>query len=49
VASVHLSPVHEFSKEVASSIRLHIGLGVNGDAHFGETVQHRSRVAADPA
>ncbi|HEX9058232.1 MAG TPA: MOSC domain-containing protein, partial [Ktedonobacterales bacterium] len=25
------------------------GLGVEGDAHFGETVQHRSRVARDPS
>lgn len=25
------------------------GLGVEGDAHCGATVQHRSRVAADPA
>jgi MOSC domain-containing protein YiiM len=25
------------------------GLGVEGDAHAGETVKHRSRVAADPS
>jgi MOSC domain-containing protein YiiM len=25
-----------------------VGLGVEGDAHLGETVKHRSRVAADP-
>ncbi|WP_406300631.1 MOSC domain-containing protein [Embleya sp. NBC_00888] len=30
------------------SIRLLAGLGVEGDAHLGVTVQHRSRVAADP-
>ena len=29
-------------------IRLLAGLGVEGDAHLGETVQHRSRVARDP-
>jgi MOSC domain-containing protein YiiM len=29
-------------------IRLLAGLGVEGDAHLGETVKHRSRVARDP-
>lgn len=29
-------------------IRLLAGLGVEGDAHMGETVKHRSRVARDP-
>jgi MOSC domain-containing protein YiiM len=29
-------------------IRLVAGLGVEGDAHLGETVKHRSRVARDP-
>jgi MOSC domain-containing protein YiiM len=29
-------------------IRLLAGLGVEGDAHLGRTVQHRSRVARDP-
>ena len=29
-------------------IRLIAGEGVAGDAHRGVTVQHRSRVAADP-
>jgi MOSC domain-containing protein YiiM len=31
------------------SIRLLCGLGVEGDAHLGETVQHLSRVARDPS
>lgn len=31
------------------SITLLEGLGVDGDAHCGATVQHRSRVAADPS
>jgi len=35
-------------KQGAASIRLLIGLGVEGDAHMGETVKHRSRVARDP-
>ena len=30
------------------SIKLLTGLGVEGDAHMGVTVKHRSRVAADP-
>ncbi len=39
---------HRFSKAVAAEITLRVGLGVEGDAHAGVTVQHRSRVAADP-
>jgi MOSC domain-containing protein YiiM len=30
-------------------IRLLVGLGVEGDAHMGATVKHRSRVAKDPS
>lgn len=48
VLAVHLSPVHEFSKQRFERITLLTGLGVEGDAHCGETVQHRSRVARDP-
>ena len=48
VRSVHRSPVHGFSKESASSITLLTGLGVEGDAHCGELVKHRSRVAVNP-
>jgi MOSC domain-containing protein YiiM len=39
---------HHFSKAVTTQITLLLGLGVQGDAHAGVTVQHRSRVAADP-
>ena len=49
VRSVHRSPVHGFSKESAESITLLTGLGVEGDAHCGELVKHRSRVAANPS
>lgn len=49
VASVNCDGGHNFSKPPAASIRLIAGLGVEGDAHFGRTVQHRSRVARDPA
>jgi len=38
---------HHFSKTPALSIRLLTGLGVDGDAHMGETVKHRSRVRRD--
>lgn len=48
VVSVASDDAHRFSKAVRPSIRLLAGLGVEGDAHCGVTVQHRSRVAADP-
>jgi len=47
VVAVSLSAVHQFSKPVQKSIRLLAGLGVEGDAHLGVTVQHRSRIAKD--
>ena len=43
------SLMHSFGKPDRRSIRLLAGLGVEGDAHLGVTVQHRSRVAADPS
>ena len=49
VTSVSQSTVHEFSKQSQPSIRLMAGLGVEGDAHCGTTVQHCSRVARDPS
>lgn len=49
VVSVACDAVHRFSKVVRPSIRLLGGLGVEGDAHCGATVRHRSRVAADPS
>ncbi len=49
VLAVHHSPTHSFSKATTLSIRLIAGLGVEGDAHAGETVKHRSRVARDPS
>lgn len=48
VIAVCCSSEHGFSKPVCSQIRLLEGLGVEGDAHLGKTVKHRSRVAADP-
>jgi MOSC domain-containing protein YiiM len=41
VASVHLNPVHGFSKTPALEVRLLAGRGVEGDAHCAETVRHR--------
>lgn len=48
VSAVSLSPTHSFSKINQENITLLAGLGVEGDAHLGKTVKHRSRVAADP-
>jgi MOSC domain-containing protein YiiM len=48
VRSVHASAGHDFSKQSVAEIRLTAGIGVDGDAHAGSTVQHRSRVKIDP-
>lgn len=49
VIAVSRSATHTLMKPNALSIRLLAGLGVEGDAHQGETVKHRSRVARDPS
>ncbi|HUG13889.1 MAG TPA: MOSC domain-containing protein [Thermomicrobiales bacterium] len=49
VTAVSVSPAHSFTKPNVESIRLLAGLGVEGDAHLGTTVKHRSRVARDPS
>ena len=48
VVSVSSAPAHAFSKAATSEITLLEGLGVEGDAHCGALVKHRSRVAVDP-
>lgn len=48
VEAVFKSKTHTMSKLEQPSIRLLAGLGVEGDAHMGVTVKHRSRVAVDP-
>ncbi len=48
VVAVSRNAAHTFSKRNEDRIVLRAGLGVEGDAHWGETVQHRSRVARDP-
>jgi MOSC domain-containing protein YiiM len=49
VTAVSCSAQHTFSKANQEKIFLQADLGVEGDAHFGETVKHRSRVAVDPS
>jgi MOSC domain-containing protein YiiM len=49
VTAVSLRKGHHFSKTNSLSIRLLEGLGIDGDAHMGERVKHRSRVAKDPS
>jgi MOSC domain-containing protein YiiM len=49
VIAVSSSPVHHFSKTPREEISIVAGLGVEGDAHSGTTVKHRSRVARDPS
>ncbi len=39
---------HRCRSPAKDSITLREGLGVDGDAHLGVTVKHRSRVAKDP-
>jgi len=48
VVAVSLDADHRFSKPVRERIKLLAGLGVEGDAHLGVTVRHRSRVRKDP-
>jgi MOSC domain-containing protein YiiM len=49
VTAVGRSERHTFGKPTRDGIRLLAGLGVEGDAHMGETVKHRSRVRRDPS
>lgn len=49
VRAVHSAPGHRFSKQSRLEIELVEGHGVRGDAHYGATVKHRSRVAKHPS
>jgi MOSC domain-containing protein YiiM len=49
VTAVSHSATHTFSKPSATAIRLLAGLGVEGDAHLGVTVKHRTLVRRDPS
>jgi MOSC domain-containing protein YiiM len=48
VIAVARSGSHTMAKPVEDSIEILPGLGVEGDAHQGTTVKHRSRVKRDP-
>jgi MOSC domain-containing protein YiiM len=48
VVSVNSSPRHVFSKQPQSAILLVAGMGVEGDAHAGPTVQHVYDKRRDP-
>ena len=48
VVSVAAYGEHQFSKTPCDEIHLTAGFGVEGDCHYGEKVQHRSRVAKNP-
>lgn len=48
VVAVAACKGHGLGKTVSLFITLITGQGVAGDAHCGETVKHRSRVAKDP-
>ena len=49
VTAVSRSVLHTLAKPNEGSIRLVAGMGVEGDAHQGKTVKHRSRVKLNPA
>lgn len=49
VVALHSSEGHSFSKQAVEQVDLIAGVGVDGDAHAGSLVQHRSRIAADPS
>lgn len=48
VIAVACDPAHRFGKQTCATIRLVTGLGVEGDAHCGATVQHLSRLKQTP-
>ena len=47
VTALACAPDHKFSKALAAEIVLRVGHGIEGDAHAGVKVKHRSRVARD--
>lgn len=49
VTAVSRSEEHTFSKRNEERIRLVAGFGVDGDAHAGATIKHRSRVRRHPS
>lgn len=49
VVAVARDGEHRFSKQATNEIQIAAGLGVEGDAHQGHQVKHRSRVRVDPS
>lgn len=49
VAVVSRSAAHSLAKGRQASIQLVAGMGVEGDAHAGTAVKHRSRVRSNPS
>ena len=47
VTALACGPEHKFSKALVAEIVLRVGHGIEGDAHAGVKVKHRSRVARD--
>ena len=48
VVAVSCSGTHSMSKPAQQTIKLLVGLGVEGDAHLGTTVQHLYPMRKDP-
>jgi MOSC domain-containing protein YiiM len=48
IIALSRDPAHRFSKQPAEQLTLLAGLGIEGDAHAGRTVQHHSRIAKNP-
>lgn len=48
VLAVSSSATHSMQKQNRLFVHLKAGIGIEGDAHSGEKVKHRSRVAKDP-
>lgn len=48
VVSLSKDSEHNFSKVQCPTLNFLEGLGIEGDAHCGKTVKHRSRVKKDP-
>src|SRR5262249_35147031 len=48
IVAVSRSETHSFTKANRDAVRLIEGFGIEGDAHGGPTVKHRSRVSRDP-
>src|SRR5436190_24235632 len=48
ITAVSRSSDHTFSKPNVLTIRLVVGLGIEGDAHLGEKVKHRYAARKNP-